>query len=235
MRAGALSAEAWSFAGVHPSSRREDAVAGESAPSPLVAWDAEAFAEDQIRGLVRQAFSPALNPPVQQVVFSAIEPETDLQNLCRWVGEVLAREKLGEVAIIDESKVLPPERSSCNADAELQYRDGARPMRDFATKIQDNFWSVRAADPVDGSSLCARMADLRREFEYSIVTAPPALFSRTLEMARFADGIILVLSAQRTRRVTALRVKNALAQARLLGTVLSDREFPIPASLYRRL
>jgi Mrp family chromosome partitioning ATPase len=56
-------------------------------------------------------------------------------------------------------------------------------------------------------------------------------------MAQFADGIILVLSAKNTRRVTARKVAKTLdgAQARLLGTVLTDREFPIPERLYRRL
>jgi Mrp family chromosome partitioning ATPase len=56
-------------------------------------------------------------------------------------------------------------------------------------------------------------------------------------MAQFADGIILVLSALRTRRATALRAKEMLegAHARLLGTILTDRVFPIPESLYRRL
>jgi Mrp family chromosome partitioning ATPase len=56
-------------------------------------------------------------------------------------------------------------------------------------------------------------------------------------MAQFADGIILVLSARHTRRVTACKIKETLqaAQARLLGTVLSDRVFPIPEAIYRRL
>jgi Mrp family chromosome partitioning ATPase len=56
-------------------------------------------------------------------------------------------------------------------------------------------------------------------------------------MAQFADGIILVLSAQRTRRIMARKIKGMLeaAQARILGTVLSDRVFPIPDGIYRRL
>jgi Mrp family chromosome partitioning ATPase len=56
-------------------------------------------------------------------------------------------------------------------------------------------------------------------------------------MAQLADGIVLVLSAQHTRRITARKVKEQLeaAQARFLGTVLSDRVFPIPERIYRRL
>jgi Mrp family chromosome partitioning ATPase len=56
-------------------------------------------------------------------------------------------------------------------------------------------------------------------------------------MAQFADGIILVLSAHRTRRVVARRIKEVLEEtkARVLGTVLTDRVFPIPEGIYRRL
>src|SRR5258708_26835679 len=56
-------------------------------------------------------------------------------------------------------------------------------------------------------------------------------------MGQLADGVILVLSAQRTRRVTARNVKEGLerAEARILGTVLSDRDFPIPERIYRRV
>jgi receptor protein-tyrosine kinase len=79
---------------------------------------------------------------------------------------------------------------------------------------------------------------VRREFEYSIVEAPPAGESNeATAMAQFADGIILVVSAQRTRRAAALKIKASLeaAKIRLLGTVLSDRLFPIPEKIYRRL
>ena len=88
------------------------------------------------------------------------------------------------------------------------------------------------------ASLHSYLGEVRREFEYSIVEAPPAGESNeATAMAQFADGIILVLSAQRTRRIAARKIKEALeeAQARLLGTVLSDRSFPIPERIYRRL
>ncbi len=79
---------------------------------------------------------------------------------------------------------------------------------------------------------------VRREFDYSILEGPPAGESNeATSMAQFADGIILVLSAGSTRRVVARRIKEMLeaAQARVLGTVLTDRVFPIPERIYRRL
>jgi hypothetical protein len=239
MRAGALSSASRSPAGVRLIGQPKEAVPEERrfpAPAP---WNKETFADEQIRGLVRQVFSPGLNPPVQQVVFSSVEHETDVRSLCTWVGKVLALEKPAEIAVIDETEVSL-ERSSSRADFEAHSQYRTMPIRQLATRIHKNVWWVppRSASPdtCHRPSLSAYMAELRREFEYSIVAAPASTTSSVaLEMARFADGIILVLSAQHTRRTTALKVKNALGRVRLLGTVLSDREFPMPASIYRRL
>jgi hypothetical protein len=155
------------------------------------------------------------------------------------VGEVLAQEKPAEIAVIDETEVsLAWSSGRRDFDVHLQHR--TTPIRQLATRIHKNVWWLppRSASPdsCHHPSLSAYMAELRREFEYSIVAAPASTVSSVaLEMARFADGIILVLSAQHTRRVTALKVKNALGRVRLLGAVLSDREFPMPTSIYRRL
>ena len=107
--------------------------------------------------------------------------------------------------------------------------------------MRRNLWLL----PLEGSgsegsaaSLHRYMGAVRKEFEYSIVAAPAsAISNHAITLAQFADGIVLVLSAQRTRRVQARNIKATLelAQARLLGTVLSDREFPIPERIYRRL
>ncbi len=115
------------------------------------------------------------------------------------------------------------------------------PLRDVGTRVRRNLWFLPLeANEVEGSavSLHRYIGEVRREFEYSILAAPAAaISSHAMTLAQLADGIVLVLSAQRTRRVQARKVKTTLeqAQARLLGTVLSDREFPIPERIYRRL
>jgi len=52
-----------------------------------------------------------------------------------------------------------------------------------------------------------------------------------------SDGVILVLEANSTRRAAAQRAVQVLhaTNARLLGSVLSGRTFPIPEEIYRRL
>lgn len=51
------------------------------------------------------------------------------------------------------------------------------------------------------------------------------------------DGVVLVLTANRTRKESALRAKEYLMQcnAELLGAVLEGRTFPVPEAIYQRL
>jgi hypothetical protein len=200
--------------------------------------------------------------PVRQVVFSAVEAETDVRSICRQVGEALVAETTGTVAVMGGFPRLVRDAENRdlgnhdveNEDPENQDADinempeegtmagNIPPLRRIATRVRGNLWLVPGAatdgDRLTTASLHSYLGELRREFQYSIVEAQPAGESNeTTAMAQFADGIILVVSARNTRRVTARKVAQALdgAQARLLGTVLTDREFPIPERLYRRL
>jgi len=48
---------------------------------------------------------------------------------------------------------------------------------------------------------------------------------------------VLVLTANKTRRLVAAQIKDQLSKAKvpLLGTVLAERRFPVPQGLYRSL
>lgn len=210
-------------------------------------WNPESFAREQIQGLVRTVFLSNAMLPVRQVVFSAVEAETDVRSICRQVGEALVAETTGTVAVMGGFPRLVHDVEKQDADNQEMPEEGSRPgsippLRRIATRVRGNLWLVPGAASDGGrlttASLHSYLGELRREFEYSIVEAQPAgEANETTAMAQFADGIILVLSAKNTRRVTARKVAQALdgAQARVLGTVLTDREFPIPERLYRRL
>jgi hypothetical protein len=222
---------------------QREQVSAESSRFQTGIWNPANFAHEQIQGLVRQVFLSSAARPVRQVVFSALEPETDVRGICRQVGEALAAETLGKVGVMGG---FPRLVSDADNDEEISA-DGSRaaglpPLRRIATRVRGNLWLVPGSageeEQRTAASLHSYLGELRREFEYSIVEAAPAGESNdTTAMAQFADGIILVLSAGRTRKVTARKVKQILegAQARLLGTVLSDRVFSIPEGIYRRL
>jgi septum formation inhibitor-activating ATPase MinD len=204
-------------------------------------WNPENFAQEQIQGLVRRVFFSNVERPVRQVVFSAVEAETDVRSICRQVGEVLSRETIGSVAVVGEN-VHVLQGANLESIIEDPPALAGTPLRRIATRVKGNLWlvpvAVKGKVPVTASSLHSYLGEMRREFEYSIVQGPPAGEStEATAMGQFADGIILVLSAHHTRRVTAGKVKEMLewAKARLLGTVLSDRVFPMPEAIYRRI
>lgn len=231
MKAGVMSAGLWGIGEVEKAA--EIRVPRIRALRPQLTWDRERFAQEQIRGLVRQVFTLQRPRPVRQIVFSAIEMRTDVRSICVCVGEALAPEVRGSVAVIGR-------RPRIEKGQEKDFQAG--PLRKNASALGSNLWLLAAKE--DGgeresvSSLHTYLGEIRKEFEYSIVEAQPAGESNeALEMAQFADGIVVVVSALHTRRVTARKVIERLheARARILGIVLSDREFPMPDRLYHWL
>jgi hypothetical protein len=212
----------------------------EGATQPQAKWNPDDFAKEQIRGLVRRVFFSSAERQVRQVVFCAVEPETDVHRICRRVGETLAIETQGTIAIAGGLPKLLHSRVAGNLMPE--NRDSVRRLRQPANQVRRNLWLVpahtREGEPVTASSLHQYLSHVRREFDYSVVEGRAAAQSNeAMAMAQFADGMILVLSAQHTRRATARTIKEAIegSRVRLIGTILSDRMFPIPDALYRRL
>jgi hypothetical protein len=213
------------------------------------AWRPELFAQEQVRGLVRQVFFSSVAQPVRQVVFSAVEERAEVARLCRQVGEALALETKGRVAILSRELGVPEDNRQEGSDGEPTRSCGVEsrslPPRYVARQIKSNLWMLTEGK-VPGlqneypakTSLYSRLCELRAEFDYSIVEGPPAgLSSEAAALAQLADGIVLVLTAHKTRRAAAIKIKETLeaARTRILGTVLSERTFSIPAPLYRRL
>ncbi|HUG69114.1 MAG TPA: CpsD/CapB family tyrosine-protein kinase [Pirellulaceae bacterium] len=84
----------------------------------------------------------------------------------------------------------------------------------------------------------AMFENLRRYFDLIVLDLPP--FNEIDELfhaSQRADGILLVLEAERIHRQAAQRMKRQLEQvnAKLLGVVLNKRNNHVPEWLYRRL
>jgi hypothetical protein len=207
---------------------------------PRVGWSAESFGREQLQGLVRQLFLAPHEKPVRQVLFTAIDQETDIGSLSQRIGGALAFENAGSVAVMGRYPQLC-ERSVVSAG--VTGRDngtGFAPLRPISFRLKENLWLV----PSPGEDRCStspklngRICGLRREFDYSILEGRTADSHEAMMVAQMVDGVVLVLSARYTRRATARNVKRWLesANARILGTILIDRVFPIPENIYRRL
>src|SRR5208283_4562289 len=78
--------------------------AGEDSCSSSVALDLELYADEQIRGLVRQVFLSSWPKPVRQVVFCAVNEDTSVTELCTRVASALAEEVLSDVCLVGASE-----------------------------------------------------------------------------------------------------------------------------------
>ena len=94
------------------------------------------------------------------------------------------------------------------------------------------------APVLESESFKALLSLLREHFYYVILDAPPVTeSSECLALAAQADGVVLVLRADHTRKEVA---KNALVKlestgVKLLGSVINMKKHHIPDFIYRRL
>ncbi|MFY9912414.1 MAG: hypothetical protein WCF22_13795 [Candidatus Sulfotelmatobacter sp.] len=204
----------------------------------ITGWNPEAFAREQIQTLVRRVFLSSESHPAKQVVFSAAGENIELRSLCMQVAEALALETSAPVAV-----VIRESRDS----KEVFFQENPRPafIKDDAVCLASNLWRVAEVGPCNGAERsgmgqywASRLLELRSEFEFAVIHGPVAgTSSEAALLAELADGIVLVLGAGSTRKASARKVKECLqaGSSRILGTVLSERVFPIPQRIYQRL
>jgi hypothetical protein len=202
------------------------------------------FGREQIRSLVHQVFFPGGAKAPRQVVFSSVDANNNLGEICLSVGRRLCTQTSGSVCIVDLASRHPEIAPTLEIRDVVDRIETFDCLRDSALPLSNKLWIVHS-DVFLGNEkrlsarwLRTRIDELRLDFDYTIFQAPPAgQCSDAHILGHLCDGIVLVLNANSTRRVAAKKVKDCLsaANARLLGTVLSERQFPIPEALYRRL
>jgi Mrp family chromosome partitioning ATPase len=205
-------------------------------------------AHEEALKLVQQLFSSQTQSGPRLVVFAAVEKGSGCSQICARVAEALPNNVHGSVCLVEanfRSPSLPELFGTTNhfglTDALL--REG--PIRSFAKPLHnENLWllssgSLAADSPslLSSNRIKARFEELRKEFDYTLVDAPPlSRYADAVALGQLADGLVLVLEANSTRREVAQSVAANLqaAKVRVLGAVLNKRTFPIPEALYRR-
>lgn len=217
----------------------------ESAPDSQV-WNVQRFGQDQIRSLVHQVFFPGGAKAPRQVVFSGVDHAANVGEICLQVGRALAGQTSGSVCIVEVAASFPPGGGSLEPEVEASVSGCQRSgcLRDSALLLARKLWLLPSdiflqdRKALSAAWLRGRIDELRLDFDYAIFHAPAVGHcSDAALLGHLSDGVVLVLTANSTRRVAARKVKDRLfsANARLLGTVLSGRRFPIPEGIYRRL
>ncbi len=201
-------------------------------------WNNERFGSEQLLGLVQQTFLSEEPPVCRHVVFSPVDSGMEIGNLCIHVGTILAEESGKTVAVADASGDRDEVSGETGHKATGTLREWSRQLSNGSWFVpRELFWD----EPKEVSSadvLSRRLHQLHVEFDFCVIQAPAATMRGTAGMlGRLSDGLVLVLQANSTRRWAAQRACAVIesAHAKLLGTVLSGRTFPIPEKLYRRL
>jgi len=206
-------------------------------------WSLSPFAKEQICGLVRQLFmSPNRKP--RQILFSAVDDETDVAGLCMVVGEVLAQKDSGTTCVI-EALPRPSTADVYAIDGVSHSHKRFGVLRDASKQLSSRLWFMPRevlleshGDNFSAEWLRGRLAELRLEFDYTVLQGPAAgVHDGATLLASLCDGVVLVLRANATRRQAALKVKDKLrlANVHVFGAVLSERTFPIPEAIYHKL
>jgi len=204
--------------------------------------------EESLR-LVQHVFLLENQVPARVVVFAGIDHGNGCSRICAQVAEVLEGNGQGSVCLVEanlRSPSLPRVFGMANHHGLTDCLLGDGPIRAFAKPLSTGrLWLLPSgsyapdAHGLLGSGrMKARFDELRSEFDYVVVDAPPLThYSDAVALGKMADGFVLVLEANSTRREAAIRISENLraAQIRVLGAVLNKRTFPIPDALYRNL
>jgi succinoglycan biosynthesis transport protein ExoP len=216
--------------------------------SPLVAPLHKESPHAEIAKLVQRLFSPAGSVDAPKLVsFSGISRDDRSGWICARAAEALAERADASVCVVDANPWSPQLHLHFAAANSYGLTDALAengPVRNFAVPLgRPNHWLIPAGSVRSGAGYSLercreRFAELRESFEHVLISAPA--LSREAEatfLAQLADGVVLIVEANQSRREAVRRLKEQLesAEVRLLGAVLDQRVFPIPEKLYRRL
>ena len=202
--------------------------------------------ETEALRLVRQIFLRQTHlhenqRPPRAVVFAGINHGDGCSHVCSAVAKTLARNTLQSVCLVEanlRSPSLPGFLGTTNnyglSDAIL--REGS--VKSFAKQVfGNNMWLLSSGTPVeDARGLIAsdqsrqRFAELREEFGFVLIDAPPLTrYTDALLLSPLSDGIVLILEGESSWRTGAEVVAHLRSiDVPILAAVLNKHSLPVP-------
>ena len=211
--------------------------------------DFDAIAQQECLKLVQRLFLAQPANPVRVITFAGIDRGDGCSRICVEVARTLAANTKASVCLVDANFRTPalPKFMGVSVNrglAESLAVEGG--IRSFVKQLApSNLWLLPAGvvEPdsvslLNSERLKLRLQELRKEFDYTLIDSPALnLYTDALALGAIADGVVVVLQADSTRRESALKGLQTLREAHIevLGAVLNQRTFPIPDFVYRRL
>jgi capsular exopolysaccharide synthesis family protein len=207
------------------------------------------WASDEALRLVQRIFLLQTQKTPRMVVFAGINHGDGCSRISASVAETLAKNAVGAVCLVEanfRSPALPGFFGTTNHHGLTDALQGDGPISSFATPVAtDKLWLLSAgalawdsASLLTSERLKTRFTELRSEFDFVIIDAPPLTrYADAIAIGQLTDGLVLVLEAGSTRREAAQIAATSLraSQIPILGAVLNKRTFPIPDKIYRIL
>lgn len=208
-----------------------------------------ARSREEVVKLVHRAFLLNRENPLRVVVFAGVDQGDGCSSICACAVEVLAAQGAGSTCVVDANFRTPSLHNFWGIENERGLADALKsssPIRSYVQQVPGHNFCVLTSGTVGPDShtllnderMRLRMTELRKEFDNVLIDVPPVnLYADGLNLGHLSDGVILILQSDVTRRESARKAKESLADAnvRLLGAVLNKRTYPIPQSLYERL
>jgi Mrp family chromosome partitioning ATPase len=205
-------------------------------------------AHEECLQLVQRLFLLQSEPP-HCVVFAGIEHRNGCSWICAQIAELLSRNIPGSVCLVEANLHSPSLAQTFGVPNHRGLTDALcedGPIADFTQRLGgSNLWllSCGSLTPdfpslLNSKHLGQRLSELRKEFDYVLVDTPPLRqYGDAVTLGWLADGLVLILEANSTRREFARQIAESLqdTQIKLLAAVLNKRTFPIPRMLYKRL
>jgi polysaccharide biosynthesis transport protein len=207
------------------------------------------WANEEALRLVQQVFLLQAQEPPRVVVFAGIEHGNGCSQIAASVAETLAKNSRRPVCLVEanfRSPGLPEMFGTVNHHGLANALLEAGPISIFTKEVaQDNLWMLSSgtlatdsASLLNSDNLRGRLLELRQEFGFVIIDAPPLTkYSDAIVLGQLSDGLVLIIEADSTRREAASVVTKTLrsSQIPILAAVLNKRSFPIPQKIYKWL
>jgi Mrp family chromosome partitioning ATPase len=198
---------------------------------------------------VQRIFFQQSQTPPRLVVIAGIDRGDGSSRVAASIAEALAANATRGVCMVEANFRAPaflgtPKPTSAHGLTTALREEG--PIWSFVKPTGNERVWLLATGPLDADSpnlfnsvgMRSRCSELRAEFDFVIVDAPPlGRYADAIALAQLSDGIILILEAEETRREAAIAVVDDLRSSHIaiLGAVLNQRTYPIPEPIYRRL
>ncbi len=222
-------------------------------PAPLAPAEPLQFAMEnsqlaELAKLVQRVFLLPGGEYNHTVVFTGSDSGDGCSWICARVGELLASQVTGSVCLVDANLQSPTLHEQFGVSNHHGLSDALRQsgsMRGYVSQLSRRNLALvscgsdlkDAQGMVTSDRMRMRLTELRSEFDYVLIDCPAmSVSNEAIALGAGADGVILVLKANATRKERARGAVRDLqtAKVKVLGAVLNQRTFPIPDSIYNK-